>query len=62
MSVLGIQTRLNRDEGRGKHALAKQILQDVRNAKGGAKGVGRIGIPTIMRKHPVTDETDQAAQ
>ena len=62
MSILRVQAGIDGNKGRGKHALPKEILQNVRNAEGCTESVGGIGIAKIVCKDAITNEPDQAAQ
>src|SRR6185437_893621 len=56
------QSCINGNERRGEHAFAEQVLQKVRDAKGGAESVGRIGVPEIVGKDAVPQQSRNAAQ
>ena len=62
MTLLRIQPRIHRDEGRGKHALAEKILQKIGNAKRGAKCVCGIGVAEVVRKDAIAHKPDQSAE
>jgi hypothetical protein len=46
----------------GEHSFAKQILQRIRNAEGRLERVRGVGIPKVMRKYAVANESRDAAQ
>jgi len=56
------QTGVDGDEGSGKNALAKQILQEIRNAQGGLENVGSGGITKIVCKDAFANEPGNAAE
>ena len=58
-TLLGMEPRIDRDEGRRKHALAEKILQKIGNAKRGAKCVRGIGVAEVVRKDAIAHEADQ---
>ncbi len=47
------KVRVNRNERGGKYAFAKEILQYVGNAKGGAPGIGRAGQPAQITREEI---------
>ena len=61
-ALLGMEPRIDRDEGRRKHALAEKILQKIGNAKRGAKCVCGIGVAEVVREDAIAHEADQAAE
>ena len=62
MPILGAKPCIHGDEGSGEDTFSEEILQEVRDAEGGAKDVGRVGVSKIMREDPVTDEADEPAE
>ena len=63
--LLGEQPRVDRDEGRRQHALAEEVLQEVRDAERRREGVGRVGQSEVVREdalaHEPRDATEQDA-
>ena len=59
--ALGEQARVHGNEGRGKHAFAKQILQEIRDAKGGVERIGLIELAEVMGKDALPHQSDDAA-
>ena len=62
VALLCIKTRIDGDERRRKHSFSKEILKEIWNTERSAKGVGCIRIAKIMRKHPIADQSDDAAE
>jgi hypothetical protein len=62
VALFGAEPRVDGDEGGGEHALAEEVLQEVGNAKGGAKGVGGVGVAEVVSEDAVADEADEAAE
>ena len=60
--IAGQQTRIHRDEGRRKNAFAKEILQQIGNAKCSAEGVGHGRIAEVVGKHAITNQARDAAK
>jgi hypothetical protein len=57
------ERRVDRDERRGQRALAKQVLQHVRNPQRGVERVGGIVTqPEIMREHALADQASDPAE
>ena len=59
--ALGQQARVHRDEGGGKHAFAKQILQEIGDAKGGVESIGVIELAEVVREDALPHQPDDAA-
>ena len=51
-----------RDERRGQHALAEQILEQVGDSERGAKCVGFVGDPEVEAEHTLAHEPDDSAE
>ena len=62
MTLLRIEPGIHGDEGRRKHAFAKEILQKIRDAKRGAKCVCGIGVAEVVRKDAIADQPHQTAK
>ena len=66
MAFFSVEPGITRDEGGREHALAEEVLQKIWNAKGGAEGIGSVGVAEIMREdpitHPASDPTEQNAE
>ena len=59
--ALGEQARVHRNEGRGEHAFAEQVLQEIRDAEGGVEGIGLIELAEVVRKDALPHQSDDAA-
>ena len=62
VALLGAEARVDGDEGGRKHALAEEVLQEIGNAKRGAKCVGGIGVAEVVGEDAVAHEADEAAE
>ena len=60
--ALGLQPRVDRDERRGQHALAEQVLQQIRNAQRRAKRAGIGRDPEVVRDRTLADQPGEARQ
>ena len=60
--LAGEQVRVDGNEGSGQHPFAEQVLQDVGDAERGLEHVGGVGVAEVVREHPVTDESGDAAE
>lgn len=62
MSSFCVQASINRDKGCREDAFAEQVLQKVRNAQGGPKGVSYLGGSEVMRENALAHQSDDAAE
>ena len=60
--ALAEQFAVDRNERRGEHALAEEILQDVRDAEAGLERVGGGRVAEKMREDAVAHETGDPAE
>ena len=56
------QARVDGDERRGEHALAEEVLQEVRDLEGGLECAGGGGVAKVVREDALADEARDAAQ
>ena len=56
------QARVHRDEGRGEHAFAEQVLQNIGDPEGRGKGIRRVREPEVMPKDALPHQPDHAAE
>ena len=54
--------RVHRDEGGRQHALAEQVLQEVRDAEGGVERVGGVRQAEVVREDALAHQAQHAAQ
>ena len=62
MALLRIEPRVDRDEGCREHAFAKEVLQEIRNAKRSAKCVCGIGVAKVVGKDAIAHQPYEAAE
>ena len=58
----GEQASVDGNEGGGEDTFTKKILQEIGNAEGGAKGVGRVGIAEVVSEDSIADQASNAAE
>ena len=46
----------------GEYSFAEQVLQEVRNAEGGAKSVGGVGVAEVVGEYAVAHQSDNPAE
>ena len=62
VTILRVQPRIDRNERRREYAFAKKVLQEVRNAEGGAECVGGVRVAEVVSEYAVPHQSDDAAE
>ena len=60
--LLREQPRIDGDEGRGEDTFAEEVLEEVRDAKGGLEGAGGVGVAEIVGEDALAHEAGDAAE
>ncbi len=58
----GKQIGIYGDEGSRERPLAKEVLQEIRDAERSPEGVGRVGVSEIVGKNTIPQQTGDAAE